>query len=179
MAHRPPRRLAPTHRPRAVTDLSDHSTPAPFSSGGAVVCRALCLGYAGLSLDELGGPDQLGGDGPGLGGRDGSPLLSRPHRVPEVEGETVVVLGDVDPERRGRLRLPRAEPRTTVLVVDVRVAQVRCVTALMAPRALPGAPLRVDGVRWNGAGWTCRPLTGLGSKSWVGGEADRDEALAS
>ena len=93
--------------------------PAHSSSGVLVVCRALCLGYAGPCLDELGGPDQLGGDGPGLGGREGSPLLSRPHRVPEVEGETVVVLGDVDPERRARLRLSRAESRA-VVGVDVR-----------------------------------------------------------
>jgi len=56
-----------------------------------------------------------------LGGREGPALLSRPHRVPEVEGETVLFLGDVDPERRGRLRLPRAEPRT-VLGVQVGVA---------------------------------------------------------
>ncbi len=41
---------------------------------------------------ELGGSDQLGGDGPSLTGREGPALLSRQHRVPEVERETVAVL---------------------------------------------------------------------------------------
>jgi len=72
--------------------------------------RAAGQDAGSLSLDELGGPDQLGGEGPSLGGRERPPLLARAHRVPQVEGESVVILGDVDPERLDRLRLSRAEP---------------------------------------------------------------------
>ena len=93
--------------------LAARQHPRSYSSEGAVVELSnaldsyrrggLCLGLASLSLDELGGPDQLGGDGPSLGAREGSPLLARAHRVPEVEGDAVAVLGDVDPERLDRL----------------------------------------------------------------------------
>jgi hypothetical protein len=144
-------------------------------AGALTYAVALCLRYASLRLDELGGPDQLGGDGPSLGGREGPALLARPVRVPQVQGETVVVLGDADPERRGRLRLPRAEPRAVLGVqVGVAPAEVRH-GGHSCPLACPTRCKDLDGILLRLVG--CEVVTELLVVAQVDGDVASSVAM--